>query len=64
MTKEAVVRQFFIDFLENLGHHVNDYEEFEEEECNTILADLFFAGKLEIKWNTHDETLMLKPENA
>lgn len=55
MTKEAVARQYFIDFVENLGE---DYEydceydqDREEEEATLILADLFFSGLLEIKWD-------------
>jgi len=62
MTKEAVVRQFFMDFVENLGYDFDGWEEFEDEECNMIIADLFFAGKLEIKWNPNKHSLMLKPE--
>ena len=62
MTKEAVVRQFFMDLMENLGYHVDEREEFEDEECNMILTDLFFAGKLEMKWNPKKHSLMLKPE--
>lgn len=62
MTKEAVVRQFFMDFIENLGDHVDEKKEFEDEECNMILTDLFFAGKLEMKWNPKRHSLMLKPE--
>ena len=61
MTKEAVARQFFMDFIENLGYYVNRYQEFEEEECNMILTDLFFGERLEIKWNPKTDTLMLKP---
>lgn len=49
MTKDAVVRQFFLDFLENLGEYVDECEEHDAEECNQILADLFFDGRLEIK---------------
>ena len=37
MTIEAVVRQFFMDFIENLGYHVDERKEFEDEECNMIL---------------------------
>lgn len=62
MTKEAVVRQFFMDLMENLGYHVDERKEFEDEENNLILADLFFAGKLELKWNPERHSLMLKPE--
>jgi hypothetical protein len=61
MTIEAVARQYFRDFLENLGYHVNGYEEFDEEESNMILADLFFEGRVEIKWDPETHTLMLKP---
>jgi len=62
MTREAVARQFFMDFLENLGYPVDSYKEFEEEECNMILTDLFFDGRLEVKWNPKTGNLMLKPE--
>jgi hypothetical protein len=61
MSKDAVVRQFFLDFLENLGDHVGEYQEHDEEERNQILADLFFDGRLEIKWNVENKKLMLKP---
>ena len=61
MSKDAVVRQFFLDFLENLGDHVGECEEHDEEERNQILADLFFDGRLEIKWNAETKKLMLKP---
>ena len=62
MTKEAVVRQFFMDLLDNLGYHVDPRREFEEEESSMILTDLFFDGKLELKWNPDLHSLMLKPE--
>ncbi len=62
MTKEAVVRQFFMDLLENLGYAVDPRTEFEDEESNMILSDLFFDGKLELKWNPTEHSLMLKPE--
>ena len=62
MTKEAVVRQFFMDLLENLGYPVDPRTEFEEEESNMILTALFFDGRLELKWNPHRHSLMLKPE--
>jgi len=61
MSKNAIVRQFFLDLLENLGDHVDECEKRDEEERNQILADLFFNGRLEIKWNTETEKLMLKP---
>ena len=61
MSKDAVVRQFFLDFLENLGDHVGECEERDDEERNQILADLFFDGRLEIKWNAETGKLMLKP---
>ena len=60
--RTVVTRQFFMDFLENLGEQVIDYEQLEEEEeCNQIIADLFFAGQMELKWNPETEKLMLKP---
>ena len=62
MTKEAVARQFFMDLMENLGYHIDPRREFEEEENNMILTDLFFDGKLELKWNPELHSLMLKPE--
>ena len=61
MIEEVVIRQYFLDFLENLGHHVGNHEEYDEEECNQIIADLFFAGELEIKWNPQKRKLMLRP---
>lgn len=61
MAKSAVARQFFIDFIENLGDHVDVEEEFEEEESIMILTDLFFGGELAIMWNPETDTLMLKP---
>lgn len=61
MSKEAVVKQFFMDFIENLGENIDEYEEYDQEECNQILANMFFASNLEIKWNSKTERLMLKP---
>ena len=65
MTREAVTRQFFIDFLENLGdkskRHEYAHDFYDDEEANVILADMFFAGQLELKWNLESHTLMLKP---
>jgi hypothetical protein len=61
MSKDSVVRQFFLDLLENLGDHIDEYETRDEEERNQILADLFFYGRLEIKWNAETKKLMLKP---
>ena len=51
-----------MDLLENLGYHVDPRKEFVDEENNMILADLFFDGKLELKWNPELHSLMLKPE--
>ena len=61
MSKDAVVRQFFLDFIENLGDPVDEYQEHDSEECNQILTDMFFDGRLEIKWNVKSKNLMLKP---
>jgi hypothetical protein len=61
LSKEAVVKQFFMDFIENLGENIDEYEEYDQEECNQILANMFFASNLEIKWNSKTERLMLKP---
>ncbi|MGD0496195.1 MAG: hypothetical protein ABSB28_09190 [Candidatus Bathyarchaeia archaeon] len=46
MSKEAVARQFFLDFIENLGSEYEDEynQEHDEEEANLILTDLFFSG--------------------
>jgi hypothetical protein len=62
MGKATVIRQYFVDLLENLGDNVEDYDIKDEEECNEILTDLFFSSKLELKWNPDKEKLMLKPE--
>ena len=61
MSKEAIARQFFMDLIGNLGEQVDCFEDFEEEECNVILTNLFFDGQLEMKWNPETDTLMLKP---
>ena len=61
MTKESVARQFFMDFVENLGE---DYEYDCEcaqdcgEEATLILADLFFSGLLEIKWDFENQQIV------
>jgi hypothetical protein len=62
MTIEAVARQYLRDFLENLGGRINRYEKFDEEESTMILTDLFFAGRLKIKWDPKIHMLMIKPE--
>ena len=62
MGKATVIRQYFVGLLENLGDSIEDRDIRNEEECNEILTDLFFSGKLELKWNPDKETLMLKPE--
>jgi len=65
MTREAVTRQFFIDFLENLGDNSGRHEQacdfYDEEDANMILVDMFFAGQLELKWNSETHKLMIKP---
>ena len=63
MTKEAIARQHFMDFLENLGDREYGYEEYSEEESDWILTDLFFSGLLVVKWNPEKHTLMLKSPN-
>jgi len=63
MTKEAVARQYFRDFLENTGNYEYDPDEpdeFSEEECDQIITDTFFSGGLIISWNPKKHTLMLK----
>lgn len=61
MTKEAIARQYFMDFLDCLYEYDVDYDEYSEEEFLRIVVDLFFAGDLKIKWNSDKHTLMLKP---
>lgn len=62
MTKEAIARQFFRDFLENLGgyRYIDDLDEYDEEESNQIITDVFFSGGLTMKWDPKKHTLMLK----
>jgi hypothetical protein len=63
MTKEAVVKQFLWDLLENSGEDYDregDFTNYDKEEANWILADLFFAGLLEIAWNPKTKTLLLE----
>jgi hypothetical protein len=61
-TKEAVVRQYFRDFLENLGdcEFDDDFDELNDEESNQIISDAFFSGGLMISWSVKQHTLMLK----
>jgi hypothetical protein len=61
-TKEAVVRQYFRDFLENLGdcEFDDDFDEWTEEEGNQMISDAFFSGGLMIGWSVKQHTLMLK----
>jgi len=61
MTKKAVVRQFFMDFLENLGDY--EFNGYEEEESLRVMADLFFSGLLVLKWNPEDNILLVKALN-
>ena len=60
MTKEAVARQYFRDFLENLGDHEHSCEEYCEEESNQIITETFFSGELIVRWDPSRHTLMLK----
>lgn len=57
MTKEDVAKQFFWDFLENLGDSSDD--ERVEEEANFVLTDLFFSGLLKVEWNPKTHSLGL-----
>jgi hypothetical protein len=61
VSKEAVARQFFLDFIENLGSEYEDQynQEHDEEEANLILTDLFFSGLLKIEWNPRKHVLRL-----
>lgn len=61
LTREAVARQFFLDFVENLGseHEDEDITPYVEEEASLILADLFFSGLLRIEWNPKKHVLRL-----
>jgi hypothetical protein len=60
MSIEATTRQYFRDFLENLGDHEYGYEEYSEEEGDQIITAAFFFGGLIIRWNPKKHTLMLK----
>lgn len=51
MTRGCVARQFFWDFMENLGDNSNDDDAQNMEEANFILTDWFFSGLLEIRWD-------------
>ena len=64
-SKEAVARQFFLDFIENLGSEYEDEnnQECSEEEANLILTDLFFSGLLKIEWNPRKHVLRLNFRN-
>jgi len=61
MSKEAVARQVFLYFIENLGSEIEDEydQEYDEEEANLILTDLFFSGLLKIEWNPRKHVLRL-----
>jgi len=61
MTKEAVARQFFYDFIENSGAECECGQDqvWSEEECNMILTSCFFSGRLEISWNRRKHSLIL-----
>lgn len=59
MTKEYVARQFFWDFMENLGDNYKNDDEQDVEEANFILADWFFSGLLEIKWDPEKHKLIV-----
>ena len=62
MTKEAVARQFFSDFLENLGNECEceQGQPWLGEEFNMILISQFFSGNLEIRWNCQRHSLMFR----
>jgi len=62
MTKEAVARQFFMDFIENLGESYEDNydQDHNEEEANLILTDLSFSGLLEVERDPKKRTLLLQ----
>lgn len=60
MTKETVAKQFFMDFIENLGDYEYEHDQsFGEEEANSILTDLFFSGLMGIKWDSKEHKLIL-----
>ena len=61
MTKEAVTRHFFLDFLENLGDYEYDPDKgFAGEEGNMIIADFFFAGMMKLRWDPKKHMLRLE----
>lgn len=61
MTKEAVAKEFLLDFLENLGDYEYDpHEGLGEEESKIILADLFFGGLLKLRWDPKKHSLILE----
>jgi hypothetical protein len=59
LAKEAVARQYFMDFIENLGESFEDDVQLDDEEANLTLTDLFFSGELELKLSPHEHTLLL-----
>lgn len=62
LTKEAVARQFFHDFMENLGseYECEQGQFWQDEECNMILINEFFSGTLEIRWDPQEHSLMFR----
>ena len=56
MSKETVAKQFFTDFLENLGDNSDVEDEMNAEEANFMLTDLFFAGLLDVGWDPKKNT--------
>ena len=61
MPKEAVARQFFTDFLENLGDYEYDpHEGFGHEESHMIIAGFFFAGQMKLRWDPKRHVLVLE----
>jgi hypothetical protein len=65
VTKEAVARQFFIDFVENSGDTEEDpHEEYPSEESLLVVTDWFFSGLMEIGWNPRKHMLVIHFEDG
>lgn len=65
MSKESVVRQYFRDLIENTNfEQVNIRDGFDNVETTEMVVDLFFSGKMELKWNPEKHQLMLKAHDV
>ena len=65
MSREAVARQYFRDFIENTNFEQVDIRDgFNNVEATEMIVDLFFSGKMELKWNPKKHQLMLKAHDV